>query len=153
MSKAVNIDDDAYEKVAKLAKKDRRPIRQELMIIIDVAYDNIGVVKMAEVNAMMPKKDVFGNIIEPEKEEHYAPESEWNELANKFAELEKEAYEITDRVYQTAADSHTCPTQKDFDEARKDVDRELKELREYGGPYFNLWYHKEYKKSMADSQQ
>lgn len=92
MSKTVNIDDDAYAKVAEIAKKDRRPIRQELMVLIDFAYDNINNPVLKVADAMTPQKGMTP--------EEVKQTPKYKELEAQLTELEKEAYEIEERAVE-----------------------------------------------------
>lgn len=89
MSKTVNIDDDAYEKVAEFAKKDRRAVRQELMLMVDFAYENMHNKTLQMINAMAPQK---GMTIEEVK-----ASPKYKELEEQLAALKKEAWDIADR--------------------------------------------------------
>lgn len=86
MSKTVNIDDDAYEKVAEFAKKDRRAVRQELMLMVDFAYDNMYNKTLQMISAMTPQKGMT--------EEEVKQTPKYKELEEQLAALKKEAWEI-----------------------------------------------------------
>lgn len=89
MSKTVNIDDDAYEKVAEFAKKDRRAVRQELMLMVDFAYENMHNKTLQMINAMTPQK---GMTVEDVK-----ASPKYKELEEQLAALKKEAWDMPDR--------------------------------------------------------
>ena len=89
MSKTVNIDDDAYDKVAEIAKKDRRPIRQELMVLIDFAYDNINNPVLKVADAMAPQKGMTP--------EEVKQTPKYKELEAQLNELKRESYELEGR--------------------------------------------------------